>query len=51
MTEGQTEKWKFYFRRLQGHGLFTKGDLADEIALLFLSFLVIKDEILEFVEM
>jgi len=51
MTKGQTGKWKCYFRRLQGRGLFTKDDLADEIALLFVFFPIIKDEILEFVEM
>jgi len=51
MTKGQTGKWKLYFRRLQGRGLFTKDDLADEIALLFVFFPVIKDEVLEFVEM
>jgi len=51
MTKGQTGKWKLYFRRLQGRGVFTKDDLADEIALLFVFFPVIKDEVLEFVEM
>ena len=51
MTKGQMGKSKLYFRRLQGRGLFTKDDLADEIALLFVFFPVIKDEILEFVEM
>ena len=51
MTKGQTGKWKLYFRRLQGRGLSTKDDLADEIALLFVFFPFIKDEVLEFVEM
>ena len=51
MTKGQTGKWKSYFRQLQGRGLFTKDNLADEIALLSVFFPIIKDEILEFVEM
>jgi hypothetical protein len=51
MIKGQTGKWKSYFRHLQGRGLFTKDDRADEIALFFVSLPTIKDEILEFVEM
>lgn len=51
LTKGQTMKWREYFSAFSQMGEFSKTDITDQIALLAVYFLIIRQEVDIFVKM